>query len=401
MNNYLFPFVYEWLSDMDVSLVENLHRWADSEVMAGRLEHREDYEQLLAPAMKKLWLDIGLQRLLWPEQYGGDGHNNPAAAVTMTAALEQVARADTGMAFLLACTMALQSCIALEPDPNEAVCKALAGLFSCNDTLAICSLVLPVFGQNPQVSAKRLKTQWEVNGQGVRPFNSGADAKVYGVLSALSGAEEGVGLIIVPADSKGVGPGKAFLKTGLAANRNADVNFTGVKVPEAYCLSKEEDGSRGLLSWLYLGLSASCVGALLACYEILREWGDNRVIKGKGQIFKENPLTASLMADVAREIGLSRMLSFDLARFLAKPEIYGGAGSERNFVAAAMVNQQVCRSAERAINSAMELMGSAGYAKEWNLERYWRDVKTIQSYMGPDQIQNMNLARYFYHCQTL
>lgn len=396
-----FPFVHEWLSDVDRSLAENLHRWADEEVMAKRLEFREDRERLLAPAMRKLWLDIGLQRLLWPERYGGDGHNSPAAAVTAAAALEQVARADTGTAFLLACTMALQSRIAMEPDPDDAVCEALAGLFSSGDALAVCSLVPAAFGQDPQASARPLRAGWEVNGRGVRPLNSGVDARVFCVLCALDGPEEEVGLIVVPADSKGIEVGGELRKTGLAADRNADIDLNRVEVPEAFCISRGWDGYRGLLSWLYLGLSASCVGALLACHEILREWGDSRVIKGRGQVFKENPLTASLMADVARETGISRMLTYDLARFLSRPETYGGEGNERGFVTAAMVNQQVCRSAEGAINNTMELMGSAGYAKEWNLERYWRDVKTIRSYVGPDQVQNMNLARYFYQCRTL
>jgi alkylation response protein AidB-like acyl-CoA dehydrogenase len=93
MNEHLpFPFLHEWMSEMDVSLAENLRRWAENEVMARRLELKEDYQGLLEPAMRKLFQDIGLQRLLWPEEYGGDGHNHPSAAITITAALEQVAR---------------------------------------------------------------------------------------------------------------------------------------------------------------------------------------------------------------------------------------------------------------------------------------------------------------------
>ncbi len=50
----------------------------------------------------------------------------------------------------------------------------------------------------------------------------------------------------------------------------------------------------------------------------------------------------------------------------------------------------------------MELMGgSAGYATEWNLERYWRDVKTMQIHLGNWELNKMDIARYFYHCKTL
>ncbi len=43
MSEYdIFPCMYEWLSDMDVSLAGNLKRWADNEVMAKRLELKEE-----------------------------------------------------------------------------------------------------------------------------------------------------------------------------------------------------------------------------------------------------------------------------------------------------------------------------------------------------------------------
>ena len=50
-----------------------------------------------------------------------------------------------------------------------------------------------------------------------------------------------------------------------------------------------EKAFRQMMSWLYLSLGAVTVGSLFATYEILKEWGDTRVIKGRGCIFKENP----------------------------------------------------------------------------------------------------------------
>jgi alkylation response protein AidB-like acyl-CoA dehydrogenase len=397
----LFPFMHEWLSDMDVSLADNLKGWADNEVMAKRLELKEDYEQLLHPAMKTLFTNIGLQRLFWPEQYGGDGHNSPVAALTMAAGLEQIARGDTGIALLLSGMWALQSCVAMEGALNEKVCEDLSGLFSDKKKPALVSLVLPLYRGVPQAAAKSSKGSWTVQAEGARPITCGADAAVFGVMCSLDGSEDDVGMLLVGRDAKGVKQGKPFLKTGLAASRNADVDFDKVKVPEDHCIAKGREACQSMLSWLYLGISASTVGALLASFEILKEWGDNRVIKGKGQIFKNNPLTASVMAEVAKEIGLSRMLTYNLARVLAEPSIYGDAGEEGNFVTAGMVVQQVSQSAEKAINNAMEMMASAGYATEWNLERYWRDVKNMQGCIGPYELQKMDIAHYFYQSQAV
>ncbi len=396
----VFPCMYEWLSDMDVSLAGNLRRWADNEVMARRLELKESYEGLLEPAMRKLFLEIGLQRLLWPEEYGGDGHNSPRAAVTMVAALEQVSRGDTSIALLLASMWALQSCMAMEGKENAAACEAFAELFGSKDTLAVTSLVLPLFRYEPQAKAKLSKGAWSLEATGARPMASGADAAVFGVYCSLEGSEDKVGVIALPADAKGITQGKPFLKTGLAADRNADVSFDKAKAPGGLLVAGGEEACRAMLSWLYLGVSASTVGALFAAYEILKEWGDNRVIKGKGQVFKNNPLTSSVMAEVAREISVSRLLTCDLGRVLSEPGIYGPAGEEGNHVLAAMVANTVTLAAEKAIGNAMEMMASAGYATEWNLERYWRDVKTVQVCLGPCELAKMDYARYFYQSQA-
>jgi len=395
----LFPTIDEWLSDMDKSLADNLRRWAESEVMEKRLEHREDHAQLLEPAMQKLFVDIGLQKLLWPEKHGGDGHTGAEAAITLAVALEQIARADTGIAYLLANTVALQSCLALDGVGNDAACEALAGVFAGNKGIAIGSLVLPVYG-SPQAAAKLQKGEWVVTGEKMRPLASGTDAAVFGVVCSLDDADE-LGLLVIPADNKGVKIGKPFLKTGLAASRNTDISLDGVKVPESACVARGAEAYAALRSWLNMGVSACCVGALFATYEILKEWGDTRVIKGKGQVFKNNPLTAALMADVARETTLARMLTVTLARFLGQPSVYGTAGSDRNAVAASMISQHVALAAEKSINNAMELMASAGYAREWNLERYWRDVKTMQASIGPDEISKMEFSRYFYQSQAV
>jgi alkylation response protein AidB-like acyl-CoA dehydrogenase len=156
-----------------------------------------------------------------------------------------------------------------------------------------------------------------------------------------------------------------------------------------------------LLSWYYLGLAAAGVGALLAVYEIIKEWGDNRVIKGRGQIFKENPLTGALMGEIAKEIAVDRLLAYDLAGILAEPEGYGGSEALAAFTSALMLVHHIYVSAEYTIHRTMELMASAGYAKEGQLERYWRDVKTVQCYIGAYELAKHDFARWFYHTKTL
>lgn len=397
----LFPCPREWTGELETSLAETLEGWAETELMAKRLELKESYEGLLEPAMKKLFLEIGLQRLLWPEEHGGDGHNQPSAALTAAVALEQVARGDVGIAFALACLLALQQLVAMEGAIKEGACKELAPLIVSREKPALVAPVLPLFREGPQAVARESRGGYAVEASGARPVAFGGNASIYAVLCAMEKPEGETGILAVPADANGVEKRETIKRTGLAADLHCPVSFSKARVPAALAVAIGPEECRSFISWLCLGISSCCVGAMFATFEILREWGDNRVIKGKDNVFKENPLTASVMAEVAKETSLSRILTWQLARMLSLPQVYGPAGSEENHVNALMIAHQVTQSAERATHQAMEMMASAGYAKEWQLERYWRDVKTLQLALGPYELAKMDVSRRFYRASTL
>ena len=221
----------------------------------------------------------------------------------------------------------------------------------------------------------------------------GADADWLG-LFALDGSEPAMWW--VSAQAPGVRRHDRLKQTGLWACPNAELTLQRVRMaPEACCL-RGTDVLHSVRSWFQLLAAASCVGALSATFEILSEWGDSRVIKGRGQAFKNNPLTASVMADLAARVHRNRLLVFDLAHLIAHPEPFGSEGSRALSVTASHLAHHVVRSAETGIDRTMELMGSAGYAREWHLERYWRDVKCVQSCLGSHVLSSMQLARHYY-----
>jgi len=107
------------------------------------------------------------------------------------------------------------------------------------------------------------------------------------------------------------------------------------------------------------------------------------------------------MAEISHEILLSRLLLYQLAHLIAGSEPEIQSRREELYISALSVVSHITMSAEKAINQTMELMGSAGYATEWNLERYWRDVKTLQVHLGSWELNKMTLARYFYRSSDL
>jgi len=404
----LFPIPVEWIEDVDESMAVTAAGWAEREVSQGRLEHREGYESLLLPAIRKLFADIGCQAMLWPGDSGGGGLSSPKAAVTFAVILEQVASADTGIGFLLASTLSLQSTFGIEPHRDDKLLGELAPAF-CGGREAVSSLVLPSYGDGSseksfyglgyQVEAAQEIGQWVMNAGGARPQCSGATASLFGVAFGL---EDGTpALALVPSDAAGLSAGEPFKKTGLAASVNADLEFKDVKVPDSMVILNGADRYRELLCWYYMCCSACCSGAMLASCEILKEWGDTRVIKGKGQVFKENPLVAALMGEIGGRAATSRILTYNLARMLSRPEIYGLAGGQAMYATATAVLKQVSRAVMKSIDNAMELMASAGYATEWNLERYWRDIKTIETYVVPETAALTDMARHYFDLKRL
>jgi len=401
----VFPGLKAGVQESDLTLARGLRDWAQAELAGKRLELKEDYQGLLRPAMRSLLLDIGLQRALWPESRGGDGLASPELAHTVAVALQEIARGDVGIAWLLAVDLAVGLAALISPAPESGT-NMLADLHCSSEEAVVVSLVPPGLegeggGRLASLRGKVLPLAspedggWALEADGLRPLNSGADADLFCVLCLEEGSGDPI-LLAVPKDAPGLKRGDPILKTGLAASRNADISLHNVIIPGENLLLRGETAWRGLLSWLWLGSCAACTGALLAAYEIIKEWGDTRVIKGRDSIFKDNPLTASLMADIGTDVLVCRLLTSALAQMLAAPEEYGGAGSDAVHGAALALATRVVPAAEQALDHTMELMASAGYAKEWQLERYWRDVKTVAVSLGNRELARMELARHYY-----
>ena len=409
----LMPCSSDQPHESDLLLTQTLKRWAETEVMAKRLEYREDLELLIKPALHKLFVDLEMQKMIFPEEYGGVGLNKPEVAHTLALSLEQIGRADTGIGYLYAATFALCSSFAMDYNLNKEMCKLLAPLFCHSENSAVGSLVLPCYdseikpgsqplfhGRSYPAKAMQLEDRLIISGSNLQPLNAGCDADLFGVLCLLESSNEPA-LVVIPANTPGLRLGEQQIRTGLAASVNCELKLDQVEVPEACVVFKGETGWQQLLTWLYLGMSAVTVGSLFAAYEILREWGENRVIKGKYSLLKDNPLTASVMAEVSHELLVDRLLLHQLAGIIASRGLEEPDRANKTSIAALSVVSQITHSAEKAINQAMELMGSAGYATEWNLERYWRDIKTMQLHLGSWELNKMDLASFFYRSANL
>ena len=116
----------EYLAPVDKFLGEIVRAWAEREVMPHRRQYDEDWEQhsLIEPAFKSLMGELGLQRMMFPEDLGGWGFGHSNYIGTGGCRLcEEVARADSGMAVAWAVTYWPFFMICNEPHVNRRLCE--------------------------------------------------------------------------------------------------------------------------------------------------------------------------------------------------------------------------------------------------------------------------------------
>lgn len=341
-------------------------------------------------ALRALLVELGLQRHLIPAALGGGDATPVEAAPLLGVALEEVARADTGLALALAATLGAAAVGRDHP--------TLAARLASEEALRVAPILTALDEENAddaewldgrrlQVRARRSGDALRLHGSRARPLWGGREADLLLVLCSLEG--EGPVLVAVPADAGGISRGEAILQTGLATVANARVSLAGVSVPADHLLGKHE-AMRALLGWLRLGIAAAAAGALEAGAAIAAGWAETRVIKGRGQRFVDNPLTASLLAGVLEQATLARLQARALARHLgALP-----AGDEPLAEVTALLARHAVELAAAGLEACMELMGSAGYATEWGLERRWRDLQTLRALLGAPFQARLELARH-------
>lgn len=406
----LFVYPKEWVDEESGRVVQVIRQWAEKEIISKRQTYRENYAELFIEKRKTLNLTIGLQRLTLPEENGGLGWNRPANAPGLVSLLSEIGRADAAIGVVSAIQHTIFAAITMAPNTDQALCGILAPVY-CAEELKTTSLVLPGMGnvgqETPLFWGRSIRARIEPSGEGytvsakdLRPIHSGAVADLFCVVCADQSGRPCVAL--VPGDDVNVVRGTPLLETGLNACANADVTFNNVKIPKSHVINREGVVEE-IYAWLNLLLGGVSVGAALNFFEMVADWSETRTIKG-GAMMKENPLCASVLADVADEVFTSRMLLYNLAHVISKPDDWGPGSSQRVYTFAQIIGSQIQQKVLRAINRGLELMGSAGYSKEWHVEKHWRDVKTIQSYLcgvGAEAPVKMDTARFFFDCKEI
>jgi len=404
-----FSLPREWVADEAWDLVEAVRGWAERDVMPVRRQLDEDWREhrIAKPLLHKLCVELGYQRACWPQEYGGLG----ISSITSNLLMEEMARADSGLATAASCSTWAMSPI-FPPFANEELMELFSPRFLDEQRWYVGCVALTdghsgsdvenvdgTHGRYIRTTATRDGDEWVVNGHKLWPTNSGGHADLFAVVCTTDaeGGDDAVAIIYVPADAPGVTQGAPYQKAGMAADANGDIWFDNVRVPlnyRAHGPGRDAERARAMICSGNVGTAATCIGVMRNLYEIVRDWCDTRIIAGRP--LKDHSITAAVLADIVTSIEVSRAETYLKARMLERPDLYGPRATPEMLARTRVTKLFVADRMTKVANQVLDLMGAHGYAREGDAEKHWRDAKIMSLWMGSRALPQLDIARWFF-----
>lgn len=333
---------------------------------------------------------IGLAGLSIPEQYGG----LDASAETTAEVFETISRFDVGPAIFISVHAMVSGLIARAGSQKQK--EELLPKLASGELLAAFALTEPHAGSDAQALTTEARKQdggFTLHGNKCYITSAGfADLYlVFARMQAESGSE--ISAFLVPSSTTGLSVGKPEKKMGAELSPIASVFFDNAFVPDSALLGTLHSGFKVALSGLAGGRVniAACANGL-ACAALdaaVRHLRDRRQF---GKTLSEFQGLQFMLADMYQRLDAARLLTQKAAAELDAARTKPSADSNTR-LSSSVAKCFATDAAMSITTDAVQLLGGAGYMREYSVERYMRDAKMLQIVEGANQIQRMIIAR--------
>ena len=399
------------IKEEDRMAKEVFRNFVEKEMMPVRQKIDDDKEHKIVSKILQGLTNIGVQRAAFPKEYGGGGMSSIVSAAIMH---EELARGDSGVA--TAATVTTWAFLPAIIAGNKAVLDRFAPEF-CGDKLKMGCFAMTEPGgshggggcdiENPSLHGRKIRTivklegdEWVINGQKSWASNCGV-ADAYCVLCTTDPnlGDEGIALIYMPKDIKGLSFGKFENKVGMAGDHNCDMFMDNVRVPKGFRAAgpgadAELMHNNVIAARILTG--ALAVGNAQGAFETVLKFTGERIVADRP--IRQHSICAGIIADMAIGIETARNYYLAVAYMVDHPETYDPPVSNFILSRASIAKVYAADVAVMVTNKAMELMGSYGYVREYDVEKYWRDCKIIQLWEGGAQLGRFDVCRGYYDC---
>lgn len=378
---------------MDLSLTEDqamiqdmAKKFAETELapIAQTLDHQGDRQSFLSN-LKQL-AELGFMGLNVSAEYGG----SEAGTVMFSLAMTEIAKGCASTAVTMSVTNMVGEVIQSVAN-EEQKSKYLPKLCSGEYTAGGFCLTESSAGSDPsnmKTKAVLDGNEWVLNG--AKQFITSAEFAgvfvVWAVTDPQAPRGKGISCFLVEAGAPGLSISPAEDKMGQKASVTNEVVFNDCRIPKEALMGELNQGFKIAVSELAggrIGIGSLALGVGLAAIDYARAYVMER--QQFGQKIADFQGIQWMLADAYTDLEASRLLLMNAADTKDRKLPFGKQASMAKLFASEKANK-VCY-------TALQLMGGAGYIKEYPLERFARDVRITSIYEGTSEIQRVIIAR--------
>jgi len=336
-------------------------------------------------AIKKMPM-LGLTGLQVSEAYGGVGMDTLGATI----AIEEIGRVCGSTGLTISAHNGL-GCGPIMQWGTDAQKERFLPQLTSGTSLGALALTEPQAGSDllngAQTRAIRKGDEWVVNGTKAWITNA-AWAPVITVLlrTDADAGSQGFSMLLIETGREGFTVHPPEKKMGLNASQSHMLTFENVRVPVNNLLGTEGEGFYQTMQTLDSGrvsIGALSVGIAQGAFEEMVKYAKDRIA------FKEpiasKQLIQEKIANAAMGIEAARTLVYKAAWLKDQGKNYTKMASMAKLFATEV--------AEKVCFQALQVHGSAGYSREYPVERMYRDQRLMSIGEGTSEIQRIVIAR--------
>jgi butyryl-CoA dehydrogenase len=369
------------LTDQQKAIRNTFARFSDERIapQAAALDEAHAFPRLL---FKEL-ADLGFFGMRYPEDAGGSG----MALTEFCLALAEIARGSMS----LAAAVAMQSLMGtkfLHLLGNADIIERLFKPALKGEKIAAICMTEPNAGSDLNsiaTTAKKVDGGYVLNGQ--KTWITSAPLADFFTVFAKAGEEKKLTIFLVERSFKGLSVGREIHKMGVWALPTSEVNFDACFVPDSHRLSREEGDGEGhlrkTLAEIRIITGAMGLGVARAALDEAVRYSSER--KQFGKPINRFQAIQLKLAEMATELEAATHLVY-YAAWLRDANL-------PHHKQAAMAKLFATEAAATICDQAARVLASYGYAMEYPVQRYLRDVRFLLIGGGTSEILKLIVAK--------
>ena len=327
----------------------------------------------------------GFNAIHVPEEYEGQGADSVATCI----AIEEVARV-CGSSSLIPAVNKLGT-MGLILNGSEELKQHVLPSLANGEAMASYALSEREAGSDAasmRTRARKDGDDWVLNGSKCWITNGGKSTwyTVMAVTDPEKGAN-GISSFIVHKDDPGFSVTGYEHKLGIKGSPTAELAFEECRIPAMRMIGDEGTGFKTALQTLdhtRPTIGAQAVGIAQGALDVAIEYIKDR--KQFGKSISEFQGVQFMVADMAMRLEAARLMVYTAAARAERGEKNLGFISSASKCFASDVAMDVT-------TDAVQLLGGAGYTRDFPVERMMRDAKITQIYEGTNQVQRLVMSR--------